>query len=226
MPAPLGTMTFVDLQNEVLTYRFKEQQRTSVKRWINQRYGWVWAGAAWPFKYSSPTALTVTAGTAAAAFATATDVLRPLAVWDQNGDQIEYLVPREFQLYYQSSTSSGDPQNYTVIGGTIYLGPTPQSSQTFQVGYERKVGHFNGADAKVVGLLDQDTDYPIWDPAYHYMLVMGATATGLKLVNDPTWEALEDEFRAMVIVMEQELLPADRGENIQFGSRGWIFAES
>ena len=50
-----------------------------------------------------------------------------------------------------------------------------------------------------------DTDYPVFPSEYHYLLVLGATATGLKMENDPTWTALEDEYREILMTMQQDL---------------------
>jgi hypothetical protein len=226
MAIPDGGMTFQQLQNEVLIWRFKEANRNSTKQWLNQRYGWVWAQAAWPFKLNGQTDLTITAGSHSAVYATATDVLRPLAIFNENGDTLEYLPPREFGRWYADTTTTGNPSNYTVIDGQVILGPIPEDSATFHTFYERKISHYASNDVRAVGVMVEDADYPLWDVAYHYLLVMGATSTGLKLVNDPTWEALEDEFRAMVVVMEQELLPADRGESLQYLTRGEIVADT
>ena len=224
MALQTGAMSFLELQNEVITFRFREAQRGSVKRWLNQRYAWVWAQATWPFKLEAPSALTLAAGSWTAPFATATDVLRPLNVYNDNGDPLRYLTPPEFQRLYEDTTGTGRPEDYTVINGAIFLGPLTDSDYTFTASYERMVSKLNSVGVMQPGLLSADDDYPVYDAGFHYMLVMGAIATGLKMVNDPTWEAIEDEYRAMVLVMQQELLPADRGETIQFGSRGMIEA--
>lgn len=223
MPIANGRMSFKDMQDEVIAFRFKEAQRGSISRWINQRYAWVWAAAEWPFKFINQFDLNVSAGSQVATY-NAENALRWFNVYNENGDELDYMVPREFYRWYSDTTVTAEPSNWTVVNGVVQLGPTPLTDKVFTANYESKVSHFGGGGARDVGLMDDDTDYPVWDAAYHYMLVMGATATGLKLVNDPTWEALEDEFRAIVTVMEQELLPADRGENAQFGSQGEIFA--
>jgi len=65
--------------------------------------------------------------------------------------------------------------------------------------------------------MNSDNDTPVFDEAYHPLLVIGATATGLKMENDPTWGALEQEFDAGLQAMVEELCPPDHATTLQYG---------
>jgi hypothetical protein len=62
-----------------------------------------------------------------------------------------------------------------------------------------------------------DTDYPLWDPAYFWILVPGATASGLKMENDPTYQPLENEFLHGIEMMIDDLLPPSHASTLQYG---------
>lgn len=197
-------MTFADIQDEVITARFNAGQRASVKRWINYRYSWVWGHAEWPFKKLGPTNLSITA-----ADQTPTppaDLHRVIRLWDDLGQPVRWLEPERFDLAYESHDYTGRPSDFKVVNGVLTVGPTPDASYTYHITYE-----------KALTELSADGDEPAFPDRYHYLLVMGAISTGLKLENDPTWQPLEQEFIEAVSAMAEDLLPPDHTGNLQYG---------
>jgi len=210
--APDSTMFYKDQQDEVIRFRFREAQRGSVQRWLGHRYQFVWAHAQWPFKYQSDTI------SADATTPLPEQVLHVIDIFDPTGTALTYLPPREFTRIYTGSVRSGNsPSDWTVIGGDLLLGQPPSGAQTYTYTYELRVGHFDNGGSYQTGIQKRDDDYPLWPAEYHYLLVLGATSVGLKMVNDPTFGAIDEEFSAGLQVMRQELLPADRVESLQYG---------
>ena len=123
--------------------------------------------------------------------------------------RLRYLEPEEFyETYPVSDTNTASvPDHFTVDAGVIYVAPVGATS--IYVAFEKKLMHLNSGGSEVVGPMSADLDYPVWDAVFHYYLVLGAIATGVKRENDPTFQPLEDEFGAGMIVMREELLPPD-----------------
>lgn len=205
-------MTFAEIQDEVITARFNAGQRASVKRWINYRYSWVWGHAEWPFKKVGPTSLTVTSGSQNVT--EPSDIARVIRLYTDLGEPVRELEPERFDLAYSYHTYTARPTDYKVVNGQIVLGPTPDANYTYKLAYE-----------KALTELSADSDTPAFPSRYHYLLVMGAIATGLKLENDPTWQPLEQEFVEAVGAMSEDLLPPDRAGNTQYG-RDYLGQES
>lgn len=205
-------MTYKELQDAVIRFRFNEGRRADVKDWIGLRYGEVWSAADWPFKYVHREDLTVSAGTATAPSA----LRRPLQLENAAGDMLEYLSQSEFRdLYAWDDTTSSTADVYTLINSTFYI--EPADTGTFKLSYERRPSHLADGTTDTAGLMNSDNDTPIWPVEHHYLLVVGAMSTGLKLENDNTWPALEDEFTRLVEVMKEDLLPPVRGQTLQYG---------
>ena len=60
---------------------------------------------------------------------------------------------------------------------------------------------------------------PIWDEQYHYILVVGAIATGLRLENDPTYPQMEEDFDGQLASMQDYYLPTAAGAgHLQYGN--------
>jgi hypothetical protein len=211
---------FVDIQNEVITgtNRFRETNRVQVKRWINDRYARVWRAAPWGFRYAVPTAMAVSGGTAPTTgslvqVTTPSDLGVPLALYDSDGDPLSRLTVKELHDNYRTVTSNADPEVWAFSGagrGTVgltqlFVAPKPSASTTVYVPYERVIGRIVSSTF-TPGLLSADSDEPVWAEEYHYALVYGAMATGLKMENDPTWPALEDEYNAVLDAMKDELV--------------------
>lgn len=200
-------MNFVELQNEVIGTRFREAQRESIKKWINHRYTIVNAQAEWPWLSPQQTTITYTGS----AYTLASDTQRILRVMDvDNENDLVYLPAPDFYALYTDPAEGGDAVHYTIESLsddlTLTVGPLGGSALTLQL-----IGDIRP------GLLVLDDAEPLWPEQWHFELVLGAVATGLKIENDPTWEALETEFLADVQMMKEELLPPNQPEPRQFG---------
>lgn len=198
-------MNFGELQNEVIEFRFGEHRRHSVRMWINMRYTEVNAMNDWPWTVPLQSTVTVSSGEGALP----TGAVRLLEVYDPAAAlRLEYMPYEDLHaLYFDSDPDTGDPERYSVKApATLVVAPTPGGDFTLDVTYQ---------DRPI--MLEDDNDEPAWPEEYHYALVMGACATGLKLENDPTFEPLEGEFYAMVNAMKTEMVPAHIAENRQYG---------
>ncbi len=191
---------------------------TQITNWINKAYGIVWAGGDWPFKISAPTDLALTSGTRTVT--SPAGMAKPVYISSHVDDWIDWLAPKDFYATYglTNSTSTGVPQNYTIVDSTIMVAPTPNSAYTFRIVYEREPAVKTSGGAFKDGVYDgsSTTDVPAWDEAFHYMLVHGAMATGLGFIGseDAAWH--NDEFTKMLQQMIQFYSPFQRaGSNPQ-----------
>lgn len=200
-------MNFLELQNEVIATRFRDGQRDHVKRWINFRYQWVNALADWP--WLAPMSETVTY---TSPLDLDSDVIRVLNVHDTDNDsELKYMALIDFRRYYSDSDTGSTPETYTLDASTsggmrLMLGPPDSATGSLEVIFQARPAE-----------LSDDAESPVWPTAYHFALVLGATSTGLKIENDPTWEALETEFLAAIDTMRTEVLPPLQPEPRQYG---------
>lgn len=201
-------MTFDEIQDECIALRFKESQRTSIKRWINLRYHFLWALADWPWKRVGPADLTITASDATPALPSGFD--RPLFIYDNLGQRVLWMEPDEFDelyLYGELNSTRGRPQAFKWVNSTITLGEIPDANYTYKIVYERGMTYLASGSAETVGAMTSASDTPIWDEQFHYVLVFGAIASGLRLENDPTYQQMEEEFSTMTQAMKDHYLP-------------------
>lgn len=214
--------TFLELQNECLptgvgnTARFKETQRSSVKKWINHRYAILWGMDDWTFKKTFNLAMTVTAGQATAG---PTDLAIPISLFDNNGNEIIYVDPGTY-LNCHVGNSSGTPDKYTVVNKTIYLDPTPASSSSAWAVYYEKTPWVSGNPTSGPPLVG-DTDVPAIPAEYHYMLVPGATSVGSISMNDFTYQFAEQEWQNDLDAMRRIYLADVRAVTGQWGAQVW-----
>lgn len=212
-------MNFKEIQDEIIQIRFKESQRTSIKRWINMRYQFLWGMADWPWKRMGPSLLTINNGDASPSLPSNFD--RPLFVYDDRGDGLAWLSPDEFDsnyLFEELAGSRGKPESYKWVDDTITLGPVPDSDYAYRIVYERGMTYLASGVTPTTGDMTGNTDEPMWSSAYHYALVPGAIATGLRMENDPTYPQFEEEFGQMVESMRDHYLPvASVFGNLQYG---------
>ena len=207
-------MTKGDIRAELVQDRFGPGQATRIDRWIDLRYSLVWADSEWPFKRVRREAWNVvsTQPTMPPAYWKTTRLDRP------DGTEVAFLSPDDFDNAYPlGDSNAGAPENFTVINGQVILGPAISGASQLYHSYQRRPWHFNTSGTVVPGLMNLDTDYPAWPEDYHYILVLGATATGLKIQNDPTWDSLEQEFGTVLVSMREDLLPPDQYKNLQYG---------
>jgi len=216
-------MTFDDICDEVIEARFKESQRTSVKRWVNLREAQIWATAEWPWKIIGPTALTVT--TADSTPSLPSDIDRPSKIYDDLGDRLQYMIQDEFDDYltsYQINNTRGRPTTFKWNNGVLTLGVVPDRAYSYTMSYLRKLSHYAAGSVVTLGPMSADTDFPLFDAEWHEILTLGAISTGLKVENDPTWEPLEGEFSVMLAQMVEHYLPAVAvAGNMQYGA-DWL----
>lgn len=60
--------------------------------------------------------------------------MRSLVLQSSPNTVLDYLTPDQFNMQY-SYQLSGSPRSFTVIGGSIYLGPIPDSAYSLQITY-------------------------------------------------------------------------------------------
>ena len=212
-------MTFLELQNALLpagvgnTARFKEGQREEVKKWLNDRYAELWGLEDWTFRKAYGD-LAITASDDTPVMPTDFGISRK--VWDASGAKVPYLAPDDFfDIHIPSGTDTGPSSVYTLVNGQIYLDPTPGSSGTWKVYYERKITQ-----------LVADGAVPLIPVEHHYALVHGAEATGQTRIQDFTYSFSEQRWQNQLAAMRRNFLVDQRGDNSDWGSRpsvaqGW-----
>ena len=183
-------MTFLQIYTEVVNLRFNGNatKLAQVKNWVNQAEIAVWNAADWVFKRQPLTNLTITNGTATepADFGKAIDVYNALM------DKLAYLPPSDFEQQYlaQIPVPTGPGEAFTVINRQILTGP--KESGTYQMSYRRRYAHLNGIATVTAGVMTADTDTPLWDSEFHYILVPWAIRLGKLLEDDPS-ASLDDQ---------------------------------
>ena len=212
-------MNFKELQDECIQIRFKESQRTSIKRWLNMRYQFLWSTADWPWKRQGPADLEIDSGDANPALPS--DFDRPLYMYTDNGDLVQWMSPDEFDMNYlpeELRSSGGKPRAFKWVNNVLTLGPVPDNDYTYKLVYERGMTFMQGGTVPTTGEMSGVTDEPMWTDAFHYILVPGAIATGLRMENDPTYPQFEEEFGQMLLSMKDHYLPtASVSGNVQYG---------
>lgn len=175
-------MNFVELQDAALSDRFSESKRTDAKRWINYRYGRLWSKEPWTFKLAVAS-YTLGSGQSTVALG---NFLRIVSVWDDTTtpgySEMDAIRPQD--LYDNATRTSGTPIGFTVIGDNIRFLAPASSQRTYTVLGELKFQ-----------LLVDDSDEPLIPEEFHQVLVHGAISEGLRLENDPTWQAAEEDYK-------------------------------
>ncbi len=198
-------MTFKEIQDAVLSDRFDESQRGDAKHWVNHRYAWIWALEEWNFQYGTDD-VTVTSGSQAVTGVTS-DLAAVLTLQRSDGTPLVPLSPADFYGHYYGSTQTGSPEAFTVVNGAVMVGPTSnETATTYRLVYEKEPT-----------LLVADNDVPAIPAGFHFALVHGGAAEGLKLQNDPTFQAFEQDFQASITAMRRKYLSNVRGTHEQFG---------
>ena len=176
-------MNFLEIQNAVLTDRFREPKRAAAKRWINYRYGRVWASEDWAFKRQIAT-VTLNSGAQSTAL---TGFHRILGLWDSSTgslySEIDPIRPEDY--YGKTAVTQASPTGFTIVGNTIYFDRAASGAKSYQV-----IGELAFTE------LSADGDVPLLPAEFHYLLVPGAIAVGLREENDPTWKEVEADFQA------------------------------
>lgn len=202
------SMTFKALQDEVIVVpsaRFKEAQRASVKLWINFALAKLWNADDWTFRLGTAT-VNVTAGSTVVSGLPA-DFGIGMAMYRADGTPVNYLAARQWLNTYQGITASGQPDDYTIIGSSVLVGPVSSETAVCTILYEKAL-------TQLVG----DNDVPAIPAEYHYALVYGASALGLVNENDFTWQFAMQQWQEALANMQQNYLAAQRGQTQQWGS--------
>jgi len=205
-------MNYKQLQDEVIALRFYEGRRPSVKSWLNVRYTAIWNLDDWYWKHVTGP-LAVTGGDRTPAMPP--EFSRSEGVYDNLGEQLEYLTPERWRYHYEGDTAAGTPEAYTVINDQYQLGPTPSSSLAFTHAFERRLCHVDAVDGVIGGTMQDDTDETVWPAEWDYLLVVDATILGMQLLKD-------DGFRDLV-PQRDELLRGLRSDGVGSGSTEPVF---
>lgn len=214
-------MTFKEMQDELVNFRFGEGKRTNAKFWINHRYRQLFVLRDWSFRQISREAVTI--HNTGLLSTTTYPVARIYSLeLGSTGDSLAAVSPKDFRGYYSvTDTAAGTPQEYTTIGGRVQVRPVPTGDITAYASYQMAPVVNQVGGVPTAGGLVNDTDYPFFADTHHYTVVLGAMATGLKVVNDPTWEALEQEYGLGVDLMIDDYSPPDQYGTSQFGREDW-----
>ena len=82
--------------------------------------------------------------------------IRSLTIQSSPNQVLDYLSPDQFNGQY-AWAETGTPRSFTVIGGSIYLGPTPDAAYTLQTIYKALVPSLATAQGGTNWLM---TNYP------------------------------------------------------------------
>ena len=186
-----------------------------MKLWVNRRMQGVWGEAEWPFKRVNREACQIDSN---GNLVMPVGFRRAIALEDASGSQLEYMVAEEWRKDNPLPAVSGIPQSYTTWNGQVLFDATPGVGNVYQLSYLRRICCLDQNNQIKQGLMTSDFDKPLWDPEHHFLLVLGATSTGLKLENDFTWSSLEDEFQGALTEMKDDLLPPDNVGTTQYGA--------
>jgi len=191
----MSAIPFGDIVTGVLKDAFDDaDKRADAQEWVRARHAWVWDAKSWTFKRASASVAFTANSQVAAGPADVHSVDR---VYDSQGNRLRgYRDPFQFFDAYNdlASTSSGQPEAYTVYGGQILIGPNGDGS-TGLVLYE-----------KAKPSLVNDTDLTGFPDGYDLMLVHGGKAEGFKLTNIPLAANFDADFTAYVTAMENNWL--------------------
>ena len=190
-------MTFLELQDFVLSDRFAETKRDEAKVWINHRYGRIWAMEPWTFKFGT-FPFTLPQGDDSELITG--DITKVYDLSYISGNTPVSLTPIRPEDWNQvATTTQGIPDRYTMVQGYILVSPVPSSSISFSVYGEM-----------VFTPLVGDNDVPLIPLEFHPTLAHGAISEGLRLEADPAWQGAEQDFVAGLENMKQGYLTSVR----------------
>ncbi len=188
-------MDYLEIQNSVLSDRFSEEKRDSAKQAINSRYGRLWLTAGWSFRYALANVVVPLGANTLPKGVFHT----PIEIYDETNTgyypkKVGSTMPQDL-IPFRSTSSSGYPIEFTVIGDTIYLDRNAPTDTDLII---------YGELAWVP--LVSDEAVPLLPEEFHYMLVVGAASDLLKLENDPSYKPLEDTWEKMLEDMKKGYL--------------------
>ena len=193
----MALQTFLDMQNAAMADRFDESQRGSVKNWLNSAYWQLWSVENWTFVQGVVSNASVTSGVQTLGGVPADlNTVRSLIRGD--GTPIHQMPMLELQDRYYSprSLQFGLPEQYADLNGVIYLGPIPnETSADYQLIYDKEFT-----------ALINDMDVPAIPVGAEMAIVFKASATGLKLQNDFTWQFHEQDYQEQLDALRRNYL--------------------
>ena len=199
-----NSLTYQALQNAVLGRRFPQaSQADNVKRWLSTAYTDVWSAAEWTFKQVSRQALAMTAGDSTPTMPT--DFGQALELYDDAGVPMMKLAQDEFEYRYSDillNSQTGLPEAYMVVNRQIHVAPLPTTT-TFHLSYKRRLAHRQANGTVTAGFMDEPDDSPLWDD-HNALLIPRAIALGLQEINDPTWDAPQEEYERQLSRMKED----------------------
>lgn len=192
-------MTYKEIVDEVLFDRFAETRRASINRYVNARYGRVWAAENWSFKRIVVTS-SVLAGVSNVTLSTL-GLQRIESIFRFSGNVYYGLDADRPEDFFNWATSvGGTPLGFTVYGDTVHLERSPSSTESLRILGEKKFV-----------ALSADGDVPLLPEEFHMMLVHGAASEALRMENDPTWQGFEQDYQAYLNDMKASYLTSVRG---------------
>lgn len=204
------SMTYRQIQDAVLDSGFDEGDRASAQNWIQFRHAWLWDLKPWTFRQAGPVTVTFTSGSQTVNLGTVTDMHAVIVLYDANGSPIRGVADyRQFFDRYNANASltTGAPEAYTVVNGTILVGPQGDGS-TGLLMYEKSKPALS-ADGDSTGLPD----------GYDLALVHGAKAEGFKLKVVPELAAsFDQDFTAALNALSANYLTQVREQGQQWGA--------
>jgi hypothetical protein len=200
----LTASSFLELQNAVIKNGFSESDRSDAKTWINFRYGWIYGLEEWTFRRALASVTYAAGDNTLNGLPSEYQVAIGLQLSD--GTEVDPLDWVEFNRSYYGSGLTGTPANFTVVGGSVYLGPTPSVSGTGQMLFLRGLAHKNASGTVVAGPMSDDDDVPLIPAEHHLSLVHGGKGSGFRLTNVPMASQLEQDFSNAITAMRANYL--------------------
>lgn len=189
-------MDFQEIVDEVLFDRFDEARRVSIKRYVNARYGRVWASEPWSFKRAAVTQAFSDSDVSLSDMG----LQRIEGVWRVQGNyNYDMYADRPEDFFAWVSAVGGTPYGYSVYGDTLHLDRSPSSTTNFVI-----LGEL------AFQPMDADDDVPLIPEEFHMMLVHGAASEALRMENDPTWQGFEQDYQAYLEDMKKGYLTSVR----------------
>jgi hypothetical protein len=216
-----------ELVAEITGARFDVSQQTSVQRWLDAGYAWVWNAGNWRWRYKTGrTTVAVSAGQATPTLPSDFASVGPEGVVsDRYGENLDQYAPGLFAEFYGyealNAITMATPEAFSIVNGQLTLGAAPATAQNIYLSnYERRPGWLAGG-VYTPGPAASDTDTPVWDPEHHLVLVHAAVVIGLALENDPTGGGVRDLRDEALRAMLDSYLEDSGGVVAQWGKQQW-----
>jgi hypothetical protein len=198
-------MNFGEILDAVLQDGLDPDRRASAEEWVRFRHAWIWGAANWTFKQATGS-ITFTANQQVAV--APSDLHAVFAIYDATGSPLRAI--RDLRQFYDSyntlSGASGQPEAYTVVDGTVVIGPEGDGTTGLIVYQKTRPALVNDTDA--TGLPD----------GFDLALVHGGKAEGFKMTNIPLAANFDADFTAAVTALENDWLEAVKETGGQSGA--------